>query len=274
MVLALLFGLSLCKVDLVTVVEGDLPIILSAPHGGTQPVPGCALRKDKTRPQFATVVDTRADRLVALTRDELFLLTGKRPWLVTAQFARTYIDANRPAEDAYEDPAAKPYYDAYHSALRHAVDSVKHGLLVDVHGQGGEKDGIYRGTRQGESMSYAKKQFGYEAFACIPDFLAHHGYRMIPSGADEKETKFDGGYIVDHYGSHHQDGIDALQLEFGPSFRTPDRIEQTAKDLAAAIAAYYRKYLAKTTLVSLLISHSHAKSHLHPRPGHGLASPF
>ena len=75
MVLALLFGLSLCKVDLVTVVEGDLPIILSAPHGGTQPVPGCALRKDKTRPQFATVVDTRADRLVALTRDELFLLT-------------------------------------------------------------------------------------------------------------------------------------------------------------------------------------------------------
>ena len=69
------------------------------------------------------------------------------------------------------------------------------------------------------------------------------GYKVAPplADADARETLFDGGYITEHYGSSHENGIDAIQMEFG-AMRTQS-LEKTAKDTADAIAAFYTKYV-------------------------------
>ena len=78
--------------------------------------------------------------------------------------------------------------------------------------------------------------------------LQRNGYRVLPScDADEKareEAKFNGGHIVDTYGSHTGYAIDAIQLEFGTTLRAKDHHAKTAQDLAAAVAVFHDEYLA------------------------------
>lgn len=74
------------------------------------------------------------------------------------------------------------------------------------------------------------------------------GYRILPlnntAPTDRVEAKgYTGGHTVALYGSNHQDGIDAMQLEFGRSLRAQNLIDATARDTAQGIAAFYRRYL-------------------------------
>ncbi|MEM1070555.1 MAG: hypothetical protein AAGI63_16755, partial [Planctomycetota bacterium] len=111
------FGQDL-KEELVTVQAGDIPIILSAPHGGRLAIPKVDKRLGVGVRSFRTVMDTRTDLLTQKIADEIEKETGKRPFLVIAQFHRRYVDANRKPERAFESPNAKPVYEAYHQAIR------------------------------------------------------------------------------------------------------------------------------------------------------------
>ncbi len=76
---------------------------------------------------------------------------------MAARFHRKYIDANRPPDIAYEDPRAKPVYDAYRDTLagycREVRKTYGRGLLLDVHGQGAMKDAVIRGTKDGKTVA-------------------------------------------------------------------------------------------------------------------------
>ena len=103
---------------------GELPIILSAPHGGTEPVPGvpertgAGVRGDSaTGGGFVTVRDVRTDELAALIADGLERRTGRRPSLVIARFSRKYVDANRDRASGVEHALALPVHDRYHRTL-------------------------------------------------------------------------------------------------------------------------------------------------------------
>ena len=66
----------------------------------------------------------------------------------------------------------------------------------------------------------------------------------MPSTTESyKEERYVGGYIVQTYGSHHGRGIDAIQLEIGTKLRARSNLEQTATDLAEAIAVFAHAYL-------------------------------
>jgi hypothetical protein len=74
------------------------------------------------------------------------------------------------------------------------------------------------------------------------------GYRVVPSNdtspTDRVEAQeYAGGYTVVVYGSQRADGIDAMQLEFGRDLRERLTVQKTARDTAAAIAAFYERYL-------------------------------
>src|SRR6202012_5569180 len=126
--------------DLVFVQKGTLPIIVSAPHGGKKATPGGPERRGVGVKQFATVRDTNTDLLAEQFAAALEKQLGGKLWVVVARFDRSYLDANRPRDGAYEVEAAKPYYDAYHGPLAAACRAVKEkhgaGLLLDIHGQG------------------------------------------------------------------------------------------------------------------------------------------
>jgi N-formylglutamate amidohydrolase len=241
--------------DLILIQKGSLPIIVSAPHGGRMVVPGLAERFGKGLTNFHTVRDEHTAELAERFAAELEEHLEGKPWLVVARFDRKYIDANRSAEEGYETAKARPIYDSYHAALSSACKAVKkdhgRGLLLDIHGQGDFKDAICRGTRNGKTASLLLDRDGRAALTGKRSVLGHMqriGYRVLPScDADEKvkeEAKFNGGFIVDTYGSHTGYAIDAIQLEFGTTLRGKDRLVRTARDLASAVAVFHDEYQA------------------------------
>jgi len=242
--------------SLLTVWPGMLPIILSAPHGGREPIPGIPARKGIGVSQFTTERDANTDRLAEGVAAKIEETLGAKPFLVIARFERKYVDANRAEDGAYESAAAKPYYLAYHRALERVCDQVRRswgrGLLLDIHGQGAEVQTIFRGTENGRSTSALERVFGREAITgkkSILGRMAERGYKIVPPLAShEPERRYRGGYTTQTYGSHRGTGIDAIQLELGTSLRSRANLERTAADLADAIVVFAREYLPASRL--------------------------
>jgi N-formylglutamate amidohydrolase len=237
--------------ELLTVWAGMLPIILSAPHGGRQSIPGAPLRRGTGVTQFVTGRDNNTDELAETIAIRLEKRLNAKPFLVVARFERKYLDLNRPTESAYESTEGKLYYDSYHKALREAHDRVNRewgrGLLLDIHGQGAEAEAIYRGTGNGKTVAALIQRFGTGAITgpkSIFNQLELMGYKVLPPTTEfHNEQRYAGGYIVQTYGSHRERGIDAIQLEIGMKLRARSNLERTAKDLADAVAVFAHEYL-------------------------------
>jgi N-formylglutamate amidohydrolase len=238
--------------QLITVRKGTLPIVLSAPHGGRTALVGVAERRGAGVDKFRVVRDDNtaelADKLFAQIEKKL----GGKPYLVVAHFERKFVDVNRPPAGAYEDPKAKPFYDAYHQALADFTKEVQkdwgRGLLLDLHGQGAEADAVFRGTANGKSVKALTDRFGQAALTGPKSVLGQldkQGVRVMPANnADEKEDKrFNGGHTVRTYGSHDGNAIDAIQLELGGTLRARANLDDTAAKLAEAVRVFAKEYL-------------------------------
>jgi len=229
-----------------------LPIILSAPHGGREPIPGVAERRGFGVAQFATGRDHNTGELAERIAAKLHERVGAKPFLVIATFERKFVDANRPSEGAYEAEEARPYYDNYHRALGEYCQQVRErwgrGLLLDIHGQNTEVDAIFRGTDNLKSVAGLERRFGLAALSganSIMGYLERSGYRVIPANGDsQRERRYSGGYTTRTYGSHRGTGIDAIQLEFGTNLRSRANLERTAGAVARAIVAFTGEYLS------------------------------
>jgi len=233
---------------------GLLPVILTAPHGGRDEVPECDLRKPSGA-RFVTATDYNTDMLARGIATELERLTGKKPYLVVALFHRRFIDANRRADEAYSSPGCAKAYETYHAVIRGYIEEIRakhpHAMLFDIHGQAAYPDSILRGTHHGVAVTRLLARAGAPAVTG-PDSVfgrfAAMGYRIVPgndtSPTDRVEAKgYTGGHTVALYGSHNQDGIDTMQLEFGRDLRASAVIATTARDTAQAIAVFYQRYL-------------------------------
>ena len=237
---------------LVIIEAGDLPIILSAPHGGRRPVPGVVPRKGEDVPQFVARSDSWTDELTEKLADEIEKNTGKRPYVVIAKFHRKFIDANRPPERAYESKAAKETYDTYHKALADARAKViarwGTGILLDIHGQAAEPDTIIRGTRNGRTITHLIEKFNRDSLISESSLFGHlsaQGLAVHPpvNSTRNEQTSYSGGYIVGTYGSVKGGALDAIQLELGRNLRRPTVNSETAKKLATAILNFSSQYL-------------------------------
>jgi N-formylglutamate amidohydrolase len=237
--------------ELLRVWSGMLPIILSAPHGGREPVPGAVIRRGLGIPQFTTGRDNNTDELTHKIAAKLEERFGAKPFKIVALFERKYVDANRPAGGGYESERGKFYYESYHRLLRDSSAQVRsrwgRGLLLDIHGQGAEGGVIYRGTNNGRSVKSLMQRFGAEALNGPKSILGQlhgMGYHIMPPGKSvQRESQYAGGYIVQTYGSHRPQGIDAIQLELGAQLRSRTNLERTAAHLADAIAVFAREFL-------------------------------
>jgi len=253
--------------DLVLVQVGTLPIILTAPHGGRDAIPGVETRDGKDKNKVAASQayggfvagggDFNTDILVQGMAAEIQRQTGHAPYLVMARFVRKYIDANRPANLAYDDAKAGPYYDYYHAAIRRFVDEVRSkypaALLVDVHGQSKQPGVIMRGTRNGRAVSSLVARSGIAAVIGrdgIFGQLEAHGFAIFPANdvplnGTAEDAGLNGGFTVLIYGAQSGRGIDAVQLEFGSNYRQKAVVDKSAVDAGRAIAAFYDAYLKK-----------------------------
>ncbi len=115
---------------------GDLPLILTAPHGGT-----LTPSEIPDRTYGTTTLDTNTRELAIACYNEIVTRTGKRPHLILCHLRRTKLDANREIVEAaqgntFAEQAWTEFHD-YIAAARSATRS-DHGFahLIDLHGHG------------------------------------------------------------------------------------------------------------------------------------------
>ncbi|MCY7359930.1 MAG: N-formylglutamate amidohydrolase [Rudanella sp.] len=255
---------------------GQLPIVLSAPHGGSlkPAIPdrnctGCVYVQDANTLELSQTIDS-----------VLFVRFGCHAHLIINRLHRQKLDPNRDITDGADGQlVAQQAWHQYHQYLDSARRAVSQrygrGLLLDLHGHGhtiqrielgyllqaddlrlsdsqldvlGNRSSIASLTRQ-QSLSRLLRSSG--AFGTL---LHQAGYPAIPSAADPApktgESYFDGGYITQQYGSAGGGSFDAIQLEHNMSGLrdTPANRLRYAQALADVLDAYWQRYYVNRPL--------------------------
>lgn len=235
--------------DFVFVQEGDLPILLAAPHGGWLDIPGVPVRQAGT-----TVTDAKTFELTRGLARGLDKLLGQPPYVVAAKFRRKYLDANRPESAAFEDSGARPFYHFYHGHMRQFIEELRTrypggALLVDIHGQSQDRETVHRGTRDGTTVARLLERRGGPAIFgpnSIFGGLQARGYAVFPPitppGNSPEDRRFNGKHTIMTYGSNSPRGVDAVQLEIGIRLREDENFPAA---LVEAVGLFYKSYLAE-----------------------------
>ena len=115
---------------------GDLPFILSAPHGGRERP---AELPDRERGTFA--FDTNTQELARAVADELHTRTGHWPHVIICRVHRRKLDCNREigegaAGNPFAEEAWREFQGFIDSAHAGVVRQQGRGLYIDLHGHG------------------------------------------------------------------------------------------------------------------------------------------
>lgn len=115
---------------------GDLPIIITASHGGN-----LTPSEIPNRTYGTFVTDTNTRELAIACAAEIFARTGRRPHLIISHLARIKLDPNREiVEGAQGNVFAVQAWNEFHGFIVAARDSARadHGFghLIDLHGHG------------------------------------------------------------------------------------------------------------------------------------------
>jgi hypothetical protein len=117
-------------------IPGDLPVVISVPHGGAL-VP--ATIPDRT--VGTTVTDSNTVDLGRAISAAFMARSGRAPHVVLVHLRRTKLDANRDvAEGAAGNADAIQAWTEYHAFIEQATGAVRQrtttGLYIDLHGHG------------------------------------------------------------------------------------------------------------------------------------------
>ncbi|CAF0990700.1 unnamed protein product [Rotaria sordida] len=141
---------SSCKYHL----NGNVNIILSAPHGGslmpdnvpdrTNDVYICLSNThnnchDDKHCKIIVIKDTRTDEFTENVANELNKIGNLKPFVIIGKWNRKKVDFNREIlQGTLNHPEAISAYENYHMNLNDAINQVNHlfgkGLLIDIHG--------------------------------------------------------------------------------------------------------------------------------------------
>lgn len=250
---------------------GELPIVLSAPHGGRLTPKELPNRTTGRLQRDAFTIE-----LVMEMREAMRQRYGKAPHLIVCHLARVKLDANRDLPEAAQgDPTAEKAWHEYHGFIREAESTVLkghlRGLYLDVHGHSHEKQRLELGYLLGKdeiqwpsqrlnapqvaqrSSIRLLDQSSDEDFTglvrgafSLGGMLEQRGVPCVPAPGARVEAAdlyFNGGYNTETHGSMDGAGLDAIQLEVPRKFRNEkaDR-EALARALADALGPYFEKH--------------------------------
>ena len=260
---------------------GNLPIILSAPHGG-QLTPDEI--SDRTYGTFVTDLNTY--ELTKTIMDTMIVRFGGYPHVILCKLKRTKLDANRDSiEAAQENKYALRAWQEYHHYIEVAKKKITNdqgsGLFLDIHGHGINPDGFYdlrtwlgylisseeldqsngvlntnsyqskssiSAWVDSSSYSFIEVLRGKVSFGSILDSL---GYKSLPSINDlspDGMRYFSGGYNTARHGSRSGGVISSIQIELPkPGIRDNQSTWSSySKALNSTINEYYKVHLNRT----------------------------
>ncbi|TGM97823.1 hypothetical protein EHR10_13035 [Leptospira yasudae] len=258
---------------------GELPIIITAPHGGS------LLPADmKTRTTGTLGNDSNTADLALKIRNELQKLLGKRPHLILNHLDRSKIDMNRSTDQAVDnenDPDFQTNLRAYADFHRfinltrnHIAGKFTRGILVDIHGHAQDENIVQIGLDLTEAelesnennwatnnlhrssslralvengnMTLKEAILGNDAVGTL---LEEKGFPSFPNrqlrnfATTATNHYFTGGYNTATYGSGSNGRIDSFQMETpGPNLRNA---ENTRADFAKKFAESFVQFLRR-----------------------------
>lgn len=250
--------------------KGNLPIIISAPHGGDKkPIEF----KERTKGIFDK--DDFTLELSYEIIDEFKRRTNKTPYAVIASISRTKVDLNRKRDEAYEDDKTSIIYNEFHNKIKLAENSIeeefKKGIYFDIHGQSHPRAYLEFGylldnkilnlhettlkEYQDKSSIKTLGQFSPESFIdqlkgphSMGSLMCNEGYDSIPSiklPYASDNNYFEGAYDTQRYGSLNDRTISGIQIEF-PYLNcrdTKENREKCAKAFVNSIIKFVKTHL-------------------------------
>jgi len=250
---------------------GDMPLIISVPHGGT-------LRPDSVpdRKEGEFTPDAHTEELARALHQVFHDRFGHFPHVIICRLQRHKIDCNRDQEEgAGDNPTARQAWQDFHkfvAAAHRAVEAgAGRGLYIDLHGQSHAikrvelgyclneyqlansdralnqpefvTNSTLRCLAQRSPLPFATLLRGTNSLGAL---LAEAGYPAVPSPAmpdpGQGNEYFGGGYNVRRYSSlGGGGGIDGLQLEanYVGARDTPENRTNFCRALARALEVYF-----------------------------------
>jgi hypothetical protein len=256
------------KYRFIEFIPGDMPVILSVPHGGWM-VPDFMpdRRSGVSKKDAGTQEFTEAMVTAMIER------TGKRPFIIVNHLHRKKLDPNREIGEAAEgNIVAETAWNEYHafidSAKRMSVRQFGKGFYADIHGHGhkNQRVEIGYGLNSDElnvpdaelngfpytdlsSLSNALPDARWSHAQLLHDsmsfgsFLEFNGIRATPSVQEpypEDEKFYSGGYSTRRHTAADAAPVFGLQIELNLDLRENS---QSRRDAATRTAGALIQYL-------------------------------
>lgn len=252
---------------------GNLPIIISAPHGGSLEPDSIP---DRDCSNCVVIKDAWTQQITEGLYDAIVEKTGCYPHVIINLLHRKKLDANRSIEDAADgnelvENAWANYHSLIDSAKQRIESNYGRGLFLDVHGHahsiqrielgyllsrselqqtdsvinsdGLNKESSIRTLIEDNLSSYSHSEL-LRGENSLGSLLHYKGFSSVPSFSipypENTEAYFEGGYNTIRHGSRDANGnIDAIQLELNQTIRFDSATRENLIDsMAQAILEY------------------------------------
>lgn len=232
LLVALLFLLNFATAqnDYIHKQIGNIPILLSAPHGGEyKPIQ----LKDRTGFNFKLNADAYTKDILIETSKELEKIWGISNY-VYSNLHRSKLDFNREILEATDtNKLLNNLYHAYHKFIKQTSYNYKNKLLViDIHGHTHPENMIELGygNMDIDSTKTNNKSFGFL-------FNKNYGKSICYPPANQVPTLyFQGGYITQTvYNNEYH-----IQIEIPETLRNKKNLKKVSTILAKTIYEFYK----------------------------------
>jgi hypothetical protein len=249
-------------------IAGNLPIIISAPHGGYLTPAEIPDRSGTGGRDYHTQESTR------LMIQYIHEMTGGYPHVIINRLARIKLDANRDIDEAAEgNPYAEQAWHEYHDFIEDAKAAVEghslygHGFYFDIHchdhdthwvefGYGLTSSHLDRSDEALDCSTYRNKS-SIRTLAGMPGvyfpgvlrgsmslgglLMGNYGFKSVPSPTHpdpDGAAYWSGGYNTIVHGSRNGGNIDGVQIETHYGFLRDDSIEEYSYALADTMVTF------------------------------------
>jgi len=221
--------------------KGDIPLIISVPHGGSLKCENIPERSNGIFGIDKGTTEFSKDLIKLLKRNFRMKGAGTRtPSYIISKVPRSQIDLNRDETVAYVQTSllAQEIYNFYHNKIQELIhsnlDSHGSSLLIDVHGfekksrpPGFRDVDVILGTNNLESLfteSIPKRDWGKNIRGKIIQKFLQLNIPIAPGHPRRREYVLTGGYITQQYGaSNFLANSKTIQIEFSDRIRMYDK---------------------------------------------------
>ncbi|CEP18783.1 hypothetical protein [Parasitella parasitica] len=262
---------------------GNLPLIITAPHGGLskpETIP------DRTRDGSLLLADMHTKEIALGIGEFVSDHYRSAPHVISNDISRRKADVNRPLQDGAETDAGERVWREYHQSVQFSVEKVlksnRSGLLVDIHGHthfdGAIELGYLLSLEELQSKSVILDQIILEK-SSIRQFAKRHGKTtphkllyyfgdLIAASSENHiavspsshmpipldKNYFVGGFTTQYY-HNLWNGLDVIQVEIPRHLRLHEKNRRLViKVVSLAIINMLDRYYIKHGIARNLFS--------------------